>query len=95
MDSVEIWKNIIREDQKHKKETGWSYFDTPTQKTDCRYCKYCFCDDSVGCLECQKDMSSDEIDRYFTNDEPCPYFEEQQTMEEVEQENAYYESLMG
>lgn len=29
MDNTEIWANIIKEDQKHKRETGWSYFEEP------------------------------------------------------------------
>lgn len=31
MSDTEIWVEIIKEDMKHKQETGWSYFEEPEE----------------------------------------------------------------
>ena len=34
IDFVEAWVGIIKDDQKHKRETGWSYFDEIKEAND-------------------------------------------------------------
>ena len=61
----------------------------PIEK-DCRLCKHCFTDSSVDYYECQADLSEEELDRYFINDESgCPYFDP------VDNDDEYYQELMG
>lgn len=94
MDMVDFWVNVIKADQKCKKEYGYSSFE-PAERTHCENCKHCFVDDSVGCLECENEtMTDDEVDMYFTNENPCPYYLERYTAEEIAQEDAYYQSLV-
>ena len=48
-ESVDIWVKIIKEDQKHIRETGWSYFTGPQNNS------YDETEDSINDTDIQDD----------------------------------------